>query len=1087
MKRKFLCLLLALTMVLGLAANVSGSGTKTVSWFAYGKIQTSSGPETAVERSTGSETVSWTLTDGLLTISGQGAMADYAEGEAPWLGEEIYSVVVDSGITHVGSNAFRGMELLQEITIGADVVTLGEFIAVENPALYRVTILGNLESIPAGSFTDCPNLATFWFMGDQPVIANGGLTTGCSQVSIQFSIDNATWKTPPSSSVLTIGHLSWGCYDLRWGESGSAGENVTWQILYNEMLHASSDYLLISGTGAMADFSEGEQPWLPYCNGVYTLVIANGVTTVGNGAFRGQHLSQIMLGGSVRDIGAEAFRGVTNLWNITFAPNLRYIGDYAFSESSYSWLWGSYPLPELGVGVFANCTNLRRATLLNGSVNLPDQTFYGCTALEETTIPPSITAVGQDAYAGCTALKTVTFNGTENQWESMDIGSGNEPLLNAKLLGVIPNHGTCGKNASWELDEQTHTLTISGTGAVTDNIWVLLSEQVYTIIVEEGITKLCDNAFHYMDKVTEVRLPDTLTSIGQYAFASCESLESITIPTGVTAIPEGAFSYCKKLVSVQLPEGLTSIGYQAFCKCESLSQIDLPAGVTELGAQAFMACKSLTHFEWPKNVTFVGSALEHSGITELVLPETVTAIGGYAFFGCSNLEAITIPDSVSSFGERAFEGTTKLKSIHIPEGITTIPFSCFNGSGITELILPEGLTTIEKYAFQSCRNLQKVVLPETVTSIADQVFSYCSSLSEINWPSGVDTIGWHQFSGSGLMEFTVPATVRTVESYAFHNSTKLEKLVFESKDTQIDGGQVLDGCPLLTVYCWNETSVQAAAEHAMVPYVLFDPPAEQPVYPIYTIIACGDGRIQVPAESAGYQWVYIDFIPGPDSALVDLELYYYSEYELELRVEAVDEDTIRLLMPRCPVEFVAYFQNTLTGFIDIKSTDFYYDPVIWAFSSGITTGISQIEFGPTAECNRAQVVTFLWRAAGSPEPSVTENPFVDVQPGSFYEKAVLWAVEMGITNGADATHFNPMGICNRAQVVTFLHRAFGSPALENGENPFADVPADTWYTAPVLWAVEMGITNGMGQGLFGVNNPCNRAQIVTFLYRAYTE
>ena len=174
-------------------------------------------------------------------------------------------------------------------------------------------------------------------------------------------------------------------------------------------------------------------------------------------------------------------------------------------------------------------------------------------------------------------------------------------------------------------------------------------------------------------------------------------------------------------------------------------------------------------------------------------------------------------------------------------------------------------------------------------------------------------------------------------------------------------------------------------------------------------------------------------------------------------------------------------------FTDTQPDAFYSQALDHGYAAGWVSGLSANTFGPNAECNRAQVVTFLWRAAGSPEPAVTENPFVDVQAGSFYEKAVLWAVEMGITNGADATHFNPMGICNRAQVVTFLHRAFGSPALENGENPFADVPADTWYTAPVLWAVEMGITNGMGQGLFGVNNPCNRAQIVTFLYRAYTE
>ena len=120
----------------------------------------------------------------------------------------------------------------------------------------------------------------------------------------------------------------------------------------------------------------------------------------------------------------------------------------------------------------------------------------------------------------------------------------------------------------------------------------------------------------------------------------------------------------------------------------------------------------------------------------------------------------------------------------------------------------------------------------------------------------------------------------------------------------------------------------------------------------------------------------------------------------------------------------------------------------------------------------------------SDEPTTTENPFVDVKETDFYYKAVLWAVENGITNGSDATHFSPYGICNRAQVVTFLHQAKGSPAPESLELPFTDVPADDWYTAPVAWALENGITRGISDTEFGPNTACNRAQVVTFLYRA---
>ena len=172
-------------------------------------------------------------------------------------------------------------------------------------------------------------------------------------------------------------------------------------------------------------------------------------------------------------------------------------------------------------------------------------------------------------------------------------------------------------------------------------------------------------------------------------------------------------------------------------------------------------------------------------------------------------------------------------------------------------------------------------------------------------------------------------------------------------------------------------------------------------------------------------------------------------------------------------------------FTDVPDGSFYYDPVLWAVEEGITNGTSPTTFGPGQNCMRAQVVTFLWRAAGSPKPGSDANPFVDVKETDFFYQAVLWAVEKGITNGLDATHFGPMAYCNRAQVVTFLHRSLGSPAVENSGNPFTDVPDGQWFTVPILWAVEKSITNGLSPTTFGPNNLCNRAQIVTFLYRTF--
>ena len=175
-------------------------------------------------------------------------------------------------------------------------------------------------------------------------------------------------------------------------------------------------------------------------------------------------------------------------------------------------------------------------------------------------------------------------------------------------------------------------------------------------------------------------------------------------------------------------------------------------------------------------------------------------------------------------------------------------------------------------------------------------------------------------------------------------------------------------------------------------------------------------------------------------------------------------------------------------FVDVPEDAFYIDPVLWAVEKGITTGVDDTHFNPFGRCDRASVVTFLWRAAGSPEPTTTENPFVDVNEAHFYYKAVLWAVEEGITNGTSATTFAPFAKCTRAQVVTFLYRALGEPEVQATESGFTDVTdPKLYFYAPVLWAVENGITNGVGDGSFGINRTCDRAQVVTFLYRAYNK
>ena len=188
-------------------------------------------------------------------------------------------------------------------------------------------------------------------------------------------------------------------------------------------------------------------------------------------------------------------------------------------------------------------------------------------------------------------------------------------------------------------------------------------------------------------------------------------------------------------------------------------------------------------------------------------------------------------------------------------------------------------------------------------------------------------------------------------------------------------------------------------------------------------------------------------------------------------------------MPSGKVNVDAAFSKIATtiSFRDVKQSDYYYDAVRWAVEKGITEGTSIDTFSPHASCTRAQTVTFLWRAAGSPEPTGTVNPFSDLSPNAYYYKAVLWAVENGITQGTSTDTFSPDATVTRGQTVTFLHRAAGSPAA--GNDSFNDVSANAYYAKAVAWANENGITSGTGNGKFSPNADCTRGQIVTLLYR----
>ena len=258
-------------------------------------------------------------------------------------------------------------------------------------------------------------------------------------------------------------------------------------------------------------------------------------------------------------------------------------------------------------------------------------------------------------------------------------------------------------------------------------------------------------------------------------------------------------------------------------------------------------------------------------------------------------------------------------------------------------------------------------------------------------------------------------------------------------------------------------------------------------YPI-TVKSAKNGDVTASHKSAA-KGTTITLTVDPDKGYVLDTLTVLDGKDKDLKLTEKN-GKFTFTMPASKVTVAATFKAAApTGknpFIDVPAGSYYEDAVIWAVDKGITAGTSATTFNPNGICTRAQAVTFLWRAAGSPAAKSAVMPFTDVKAGSYYETAVLWAVENGITKGTSDTMFSPDATCTRAQIVTFLWRSQKSPAAGMA-NPFADVAADTYYIDAVLWAVKHNITVGTTFSIFSPDEECTRAQIVTFLYRAHNK
>ena len=293
-----------------------------------------------------------------------------------------------------------------------------------------------------------------------------------------------------------------------------------------------------------------------------------------------------------------------------------------------------------------------------------------------------------------------------------------------------------------------------------------------------------------------------------------------------------------------------------------------------------------------------------------------------------------------------------------------------------------------------------------------------------------------------------------------------------------------DNCAVFTITKFSTFELSGTVTYVEPSY--YSGSSSDPTYSV-TVDKTENGSVTVSPKSAS-KGDTVTVTVKPDSGYVLETLTVTDKNGNELTLKDKGDGKYTFTMPAGKVEVKATFMednSMLNFFYDVPNNAYFYEAVKWAVKNGITTGVGNDLFAPEQPCTRAQIVTFLWRAAGSPEPKGAASGMTDVVSGSYYEKAVAWAIENGITTGTTTSTFSPDATCTRAQAVTFLARALKAKAASAAE--FSDVPTDSYFADAVAWAAANGVTEGIGGGLFGSDNDCTRGQIVTFLYRAYNK
>ena len=581
-------------------------------------------------------------------------------------------------------------------------------------------------------------------------------------------------------------------------EKGSTGD-ITLYAKWIELITASNvaekiaaltekgtHTIKVTGTISSSTISEIKEALEDLYNGIYVnldLSETTGLTSIDEKAFDDcDGLAGISIPDSVTAIGKNAFDDCDSLTSITIGDKVTSIGEKAFydCDSLISITIGN-GVTNVGYSIFDYCSSLTTLTINTADNCLYSKNIYNESIItlayydsnaKKITISDKVKYIDSDAFDYCNGIEEIVTGNGINSFDYL-------PIKDNTTLKSITIGNKITEISSTEFSGCTGLTSVTIGSGVTTLYGSAFSDckNLESVIIDENNTSFKSSGNYILSKdgtklvfwfgnLTELTIPDGITSISSSAFSGCTGLTSMTIPNSVTSIGNYAFENCTGLTSMTIPDSVTSIGAAAFQNCTNLTSVTIGSGLSSSYPSMFNGCTNLTTLTVSDSNTYLKSngnciynkdetkfILCANGLTEVTILDTVTAIGGSAFYGCTNLTNVTIPSGVTKIDSYTFQGCTNLTSVTIPSGVTAIGYSAFEGcTSLANVTIPSGVTEIASSTFKDCTGLTSVTIPENVTEIDGFAFSGCTGLTSVTIPANVTKIAWYAFQGCTNLE-----------------------------------------------------------------------------------------------------------------------------------------------------------------------------------------------------------------------------------------------------------------------------------------------------------------------------------------------